>query len=638
METLDNRLAGALEYARRHWPVFPVGTDKLPAIKQWEQAATTDPDQIRKWYTELFLDGCNFGFCPGRAGIAVLDLDHRTVNGEAINGETSLRALMDASGGTLPATYTVRTPSGGKHLYFAAAGLRSKNHYLEGVDVKSCGGYVVVPGSRSAKGEYRVENGSDPAELPTWFAAAYGHRVTEKLPGTLNFRAHITPDTPDKITAAQEIIDNWPYAVEGERNEQLYQLARELCKAGVSEGKAVELYTESGIDHIGLDPDSKEVRATISSAYGDGSDLGEESKEGRELAIRMFDALPPAQGEDAASETFGADWTELAAREVPGRRWFIKDWLSADEGYTVLFSGKGGVGKSALVLDLLRSLATGEDWCGMPVLRGGRSMYISCEDSEEELTRRILRRKDGADVPAGVIRIVSRLGRDNALARADRNGVLMATPFYKTLLTQAKAWFGLDGGVLVLDTLSDVFAGNENDRCQVSAFVKSLLNRLGRDLGVTLLVLAHPAKRGDGFSGSTAWEGAFRCRWELNPLRQDKLDGRLTLLLAKSNSTRAGQKIQLLNQGGIFSVGDCAEADESVKQELLQLIGEAYDADQPYGFSAQSTRPITSVKVCDPITGEPLESDEIKGYVSELMTDGLVENFRTNKLRGLRLV
>ena len=640
----DKRLYFALEFAKRGWPVFPVGENKLPAIKRWESAATVDPEQIRAWFEGIFMTGCNFGFCPGRAGIAVIDTDRgKMLDGKPVDGENSLRDFVMGNAGNLPETFTVRTPSGGLHRYYNAEDLRSKNGFLPAVDVKSCGGYVVIPGSVSEKGAYTIEKDLPVADMPVWFKGLYGHRKTAKTRPQLSYNTKITPDTPDKIERAIELIENWGIIPEGERNSNLFQMMRELCKAGVSKSKALELYTEYGIDHIGLDPDTAEVVNTLNSAYGDMSDLGEESVEGHQLAVTLFDDL----GDDPEAKekvgAFGADWTELEKRTVPERRWFIEGWLSADEGYTVLYSGRGGTGKSATVLDLMRSLATGEPWCGMEIKRGAKSMYIGCEDSEEELTRRIQRRMGhGEQVPTGVIRMVSRLGMENILCSVGKDGKLKVEPFYKELRKRAKEFFRADGGVLILDTLSDIFSGNENDRSHVSQFVKHQLNRLGRDVGVTIIVLAHPAKggssNGQGFSGSTAWEGAFRCRWELNYQKVDKVDGLLELVLAKSNSAKPGQKVTLENRNGVFYVVDSAGADESVRGAIVELIDAAYESGKPFGMTMQANRPITLMKVNDPITGIPLTPEEIKEIVSELKAEAVIENFRTNKRNGLRVI
>ena len=94
------------------------------------------------------------------------------------------------------------------------------------------------------------------------------------------------------------------------------------------------------------------------------------------------------------------------------------------------FSPDGaGTGKSSLILDLIHSLATGEPFCGMEVLRGSKTMYLSCEDSEEELTRRIHQRSlDHSRVPNDVIKVWPRSGKDNILCFADKNGMLKERP------------------------------------------------------------------------------------------------------------------------------------------------------------------------------------------------------------------
>ena len=495
----DPRLEGALAFARRGWPVFPVSRDKLPAVKKWEQKATTDEARIREWFGSVALGGCNFGFPPGRAGMVVIDTDRGKVRkGVTVDGEDSLREYLLDSAEGIPRTFRVRTPSGGIHRYYAASGLKSRNGLLPAVDAKTNGGYVIIPGSQTEKGNYVIEDPAEPAPAPAWLAAALKRKTPgADSPAAVTYNAKITPDSAEKVARAEQIIADWPEAEEGERNNQLFMLMRELCKAGISKELAAELYASEALGKIGLDPAEHEVRATMDSAYRAG-DFGAESKEARDQAVLLLDPLPDPPEEPRAkfSDRGGADWAELAAAEVPPRRWFIQDWLAADEGYTVLFSGRGGTGKSCLALDLMRSLATGEPFVGKEVLRRGRSLYVSCEDSEEEIARRIQRRSRLAagQVQPGVARVWSRLGHDNILCAPNRAGLLREAPFMAELRARGREHFGTEGGVLILDTLADIYAGNENERSQVSQFVKYHLNKLGAELGVTIVVLAHPPR------------------------------------------------------------------------------------------------------------------------------------------------
>lgn len=643
----DPRLEGALAFARRGWPVFPVGQNKLPAVKKWEQKATTDEARIRDWFESVALGGCNFGFPPGRAGIVVVDTDRGKVRkGVTVDGEDSLREYLLDSAEGLPGTFRVRTPSGGAHRYYAASGLKSRNGLFPAVDVKAGGGYVIIPGSRTEKGSYVIEDPAEPAPAPAWLAAALERRTPgADSPAAVTYNARITPDSAEKVARAEQIIADWPKVEEGERNNQLFMLMRELCKAGISRGLAAELYASEALGKIGLDPAEREVRATMDSAYRAGG-FGAESKEARDQAVLLLDPLPDPPEEPRAkfSDRGGADWAELAAAEVPPRRWFIQDWLAADEGYTVLFSGRGGTGKSCLALDLMHSLATGEPFAGQAVLRRGRTMLVSCEDSEEELARRIHRRSrlDQRPVPPGVARVWCRLGHDNILCAPDRRGILREAPFMAELRARGREHFGTEGGVLILDTLADMYAGNENDRSQVSQFVKHHLNKLGAELGVAIVVLAHPSKlpsaTGQGFSGSTAWEGAFRCRWELNYVKADRVDGLVELVLAKSNVARPGRRIVLDNSGGVFTVVDSAAADETVRGAVAALIDEAYRAGNPFTRrNGGGGRPIESARVLDPVSGEPVDEKTIRRLVDELVAEGAVVRFRDKNRRGLKL-
>jgi putative DNA primase/helicase len=73
--------------------------------------------------------------------------------------------VLDDDGGLaeqfpgLPATFTVRSPSGGRHLYFEGTCVSAAG---DGFDVKSRGGYVLAPGQAG----YTVERDVPPAPLP----------------------------------------------------------------------------------------------------------------------------------------------------------------------------------------------------------------------------------------------------------------------------------------------------------------------------------------------------------------------------------------------------------------------------------------------------------------------------------------
>lgn len=114
-----------------------------------------------------------------KSGVFVLDVDMK-------NGKDGLATL--AKLGPLPPTYTVATPSGGKHFYFSHPGWRVKNSggalgkdLGGGLDIRGDGGYVVMPGSPHRNGgTYAVELDVPIAPAPAWLLAWPGLRDTPR--------------------------------------------------------------------------------------------------------------------------------------------------------------------------------------------------------------------------------------------------------------------------------------------------------------------------------------------------------------------------------------------------------------------------------------------------------------------------
>ncbi len=154
----------ALRAAALGWPVFPVRPRaKIPAVRGWEDAATTDAGQIAEWWSAR---AWNIGLATGRAGLLVVDLDRGGAGSPppewagVRDGAEVLMRLARAAGAEPPVgTYTVLTPSGGRHLYFRQPdGARLRNSQGSvgwRIDTRGHGGFVLAAGSRSANGPYR---------------------------------------------------------------------------------------------------------------------------------------------------------------------------------------------------------------------------------------------------------------------------------------------------------------------------------------------------------------------------------------------------------------------------------------------------------------------------------------------------
>ena len=131
----ERRAAGAAAATGRpgRGPIGParLPCDKAPAVRGWEHAATTDPALIAAWWRAR---PYNIGVATGPSQLLVVDLDTARdttppQQWAAARGGDVLRMLAADAGQPYPGhTFTVTTPSGGRHLYFrmpAGAALRN---------------------------------------------------------------------------------------------------------------------------------------------------------------------------------------------------------------------------------------------------------------------------------------------------------------------------------------------------------------------------------------------------------------------------------------------------------------------------------------------------------------------------------
>ena len=228
----------------------------------------------------------------------------------------------------------------------------------------------------------------------------------------------------------------------------------------------------------------------------------------------------------------------------PDRKWVLPGFIPCGE--ITLFTGPGGAGKSLFAQQLATALAGGVPFLGIGASgEKTTALYVTAEDDEFELHRRqrnIMRTLDldRADVGErlGLISLRGRIG--NELVTFDRDGSLERSNTFSLLRNTVEV---TGATFLILDNLAHLFAGNENDRGQVTAFVNALYS-LVRNQGVTILLLGHPNKSGDSYSGSTAWLNAVRSQIEINRVQDGEgnvldPDARV-LTLGKANYARAG--------------------------------------------------------------------------------------------------
>ncbi len=264
-----------------------------------------------------------------------------------------------------------------------------------------------------------------------------------------------------------------------------------------------------------------------------------------------------------------ADWY---GREPNVKEWYVEAFVP--RGEVTMLTGKGGVGKSLLALQLLIAVALGIPFLGLQTRRA-KCLGFFCEDDPDVLHARVrdICRALGRDERelSGWLYLVSRKYDDNLLCTFDRHGsgvVLKATPLFEELVRVAKE-LGVE--LSCLDTIADIFGGDEINRQQVRQFVQGCAGRLAAETGGACLMLGHPSRageqNGEGTSGSTAWHGSVRSRFYLDHIGDE---GGLyrELTTKKSNYGPAGAKWKLMWKAGVLEVVTASRAGSEGAPEI----------------------------------------------------------------------
>ena len=263
-----------------------------------------------------------------------------------------------------------------------------------------------------------------------------------------------------------------------------------------------------------------------------------------------------------------ADWE----RPAPPRRSAWGTWLPY--GKTTLLTGDGGVGKSLLTQQLMNALALGLPFLGMET-KEAPALYITAEDDADELWRRQEAINRTFSVSMGrvaqTLHLASLDGEaDTALAHFDEDaGRLIVTPRWAALQAQVRR---LGIRYVGLDNATDLLASGHNNAHAVAAFV-NLLTGLAIEIDGIVLLLHHPNKAGDDWSGSQAWHNKVRSRLIIKRPGGDDPDAR-TIENPKANYSAAGSVIEFRwNEGSFIRNVDLSEDRRMELSETIAATG-----------------------------------------------------------------
>lgn len=596
--------------------IFPIKpNEKVPLLPaSWKELSTNDVATIETW-VRRFPDA-NYGVDCGKSGVIVVDIDTK---GDK-NGMAEWSNFIHGHEAT--ETRRVTTPSGGVHLYFKGL-TNSKNGWKKGIDIKSVGGYVVGPGSVIEGNVYKDNANAMVIPAWAWLQDVLGQPVEAEqvlLPEAPLFTK------PADMRRAEEYLKGAPVAVEGESGDALtFRVACQLKDLGVAESDAVKLLAEKWNPHCDPPWSMEDLTTKVANAFKYGKVAPAAA------SVSVFDE--PEKEEDKIIR---------AGRYVhtppPPRNWIVDKWLP--RGYSTLFCGMGGVGKSEALLQLCIAVSTGMPWLGMQTTPAA-ALYVSCEDDDAELHRRIHHMAKApeyamVDLQKYPFFIFNRVGYETLLMKVDKKGDMIDGGFLPILEKQIATAMPPGPKLIVIDTVPDTFGGNENDRAQVNRYVKKTLGALSQRHDCTFVLNAHPAKaEGSEYSGSTAWNNSVRARIEM---KFHEEEGYRVLTVHKLNyGTKGTMVVVKRGDDGVYRQSSTDDALAEPCRIMYDEIVRTQDGVNWLSLSNVQCHSLAKHKVVDRKGNELSDNLKLQA-VRRLMDKGLVreEEVKGKKVLALR--
>jgi RecA-family ATPase len=315
----------------------------------------------------------------------------------------------------------------------------------------------------------------------------------------------------------------------------------------------------------------------IDAPLVDSLDAYDRSEEGGQRAANGHDV---DRAEILPFETFNASQWEGVP--IDDRRWIAHNRIPVGE--PGIMSGDGGTGKTLLALQLGAAVSAElPDWASGVVDTHGPVLVFSAEEKLKEMHRRMFNVLERRGLSFTDLR-----GRlhficdhsDPVLGAVSRNtNVVQPT---MSLLRLEKTVQLIRPALVIVENAADVYSGNENDRPNVTRFVRGLLGRLTVPCESTVMLIQHPSvsglNDGTGRSGTTGWNNSGRWRNNFTTLKDE--DDVRQLEIVKNNYGPKGEKVRLRWERGVFvpegSVGapQQAAAQNKVDRLFIQLLEE----------------------------------------------------------------
>ncbi len=246
-------LTAALKYREMGFSVFPVNPkDKKPAIPSWlkYQTEQASVQEITEWFGKMHHQG--IAIVTGKiSNLFVVDFDKYK---PGFKEEIALEYFPDSID-----TPTVKTMSGGQHLYFnyPEQEVTIRASILPGIDYRGNGGYVVAPPTKNQLGnsyEWIVSIDTPRAATPDAFIKIINNN---SIHGGMSQQNNQALQNVTGVT----MCDIWE---NGKRDENLFHVALSLAKYGNDQSYIFQ--TLAAIMKSWGEYDEKWINAKVQSA------------------------------------------------------------------------------------------------------------------------------------------------------------------------------------------------------------------------------------------------------------------------------------------------------------------------------------------------------------------------------------
>lgn len=254
----------ALQYAEFGFAVLPLQRNgKAPltteSFPSGFKSATTDKNKLAAHWKQH--PTSNIGLWI-RNNLIIMDIDVHNENGFA-----SL-AVLEREFGKLPATFSIDTPTGGKHYYFRlpqGVTIDRQINAFKGIDLLT-NGYVVASPSVINGKKYSVSSGSinSIAYLPNWLLKAF--ETHRKRPSSEHMDRINTPQyKPGKKYTGALLDELVAGATVGGRNEWIMRMTSKMLAVGADLDTIYRLLLVANDNFLSEPLPLSEINATFKS-------------------------------------------------------------------------------------------------------------------------------------------------------------------------------------------------------------------------------------------------------------------------------------------------------------------------------------------------------------------------------------